>query len=117
MSGLALSRRAMLQVTALGAGALVAASLRVAALAAAAPSPASALSAMLAAWIVLRPEAGADVRFAYLDARGRPLRVLPVIRLEARHTSPRAKPTSSPPPPRGQARPAWVSTRRSPQRR
>jgi hypothetical protein len=108
MSSLALSRRAMLEVAALGAGALVAA---------AAPSAPGALSAMPAAWIVLRPEAGTDVRFAYLDARGRPLRVLSAIRLEARHTSPRAKPTSRSPPPRGQARPAWVSTRRPPQRR
>ncbi len=45
--------------------------------------------------MVLRPEAGADVRFAYLDARGRPLRVLPAVRLEARHTAPAAKPASA----------------------
>ncbi len=95
MSGLVLSRRAMLEAAALGAGALVAAGFPVGALAAAAPSAAGAWPAMLAAWIVLRPEAGADVRFAYLDGRGQPVRVLPAIRLEARHTAPTARPASA----------------------
>jgi hypothetical protein len=78
----------MLEAAALGAGALVAAGFPVATMARAAQSAADLRpSAMLAASVVLRPEAGAEVQFAYLDTRGRPLRVLPAVRLEARRTT------------------------------
>lgn len=87
MSGLVLSRRSMLEAAALGAGALVAAGFP-AATASAAASVVNAPSAMLAAWVVVRPEAGADVQFAYLDDRTRRRHVLPTVRLEARQTAP-----------------------------
>ena len=94
MPSLVLSRRSMLEATALGAGALVAAGFPLATMAQAAQSAAEIRSsAMLAASVVVRPEAGADVQFAYLDDRGQPLQVLPVLRLEASHTAP-ARPAS-----------------------
>lgn len=86
MSALVLSRRSILEAALLGAGALVAAGFP-AATALAAASSTDASAAMLAAWVVLRPEAGADVQFAYLSPRGRPLHVLPTVRLEARETA------------------------------
>ena len=95
MSAFVVSRRSMLEAAALGAGALVVAGFPVASVAAHAQSAANAPSAMLAAWVVVQPEAGADVRFAYLDARGRPLRELPAVRLQARLTAPGGKPASA----------------------
>ncbi len=94
MSGLVLSRRSMLEAAAMGAGALVAAGFP-AATAGAVASATSARSAMLAAWVVVRPEAGADVQFAYLDDRSRRRHVLPAVRLEARQTAPAARPASA----------------------
>ena len=95
MSALILSRRSMLEAAALGAGVLVAAGFPAATLAAARRAAAEPSPAMLAASVVLRPEAGADVRFAYLDVHGRPSRVLPAVRLEARHTRPPGGPASA----------------------
>jgi hypothetical protein len=95
MSALVISRRAMLEAAAFGAGVL-AAGFHATTMAAAATSSAEASSsAVLAAWVVLRADAGADVQFAYLAARGRLLRVLPAIRLEAQHTATPARPASA----------------------
>ncbi len=81
MSGLVMNRRAVLAAS---AGLLVGAGLPAAALSAAAPLSSDAVSArMIAAWVVLRPEAGATVRLAFLGDDGRPLGELPPVQFEA----------------------------------
>jgi len=95
MSGLVLSRRSLLEAAALGVGALVAAGFPAAALATASPSVSGTSAVMLAAWVVLRPEAGADLRFAYLGAEGRTLSLLPAVRVDARRPTPAGRPASA----------------------
>ena len=81
MSGLVMNRRAVLGAS---AGLLVAAGLPAAAFAAAAPLARDAASArMIAAWVLVRPEAGATVRLAFLGDDGRPLGELPPVQFEA----------------------------------
>jgi len=78
MSDLVMSRRAILEYAAPGAAALAAAGVPAATSAGAAPTKEGAISSgMIAAWVRLRPEAGAAVRLAYLDAGGRLVRELP----------------------------------------
>lgn len=84
MTALAISRRAVVQSSVAGAVVVLAAGLPGHALARdwkTAFEPDG--SGMIAAWVLLRPEAGADVRLAWLDARGRLLHELPAVQLDA----------------------------------
>ena len=87
MSDLVMSRRAILEYAAAGAAAMAAAGIPAATLAGAAPAPEGAISSgMIAAWVRLRPEAGAEVRLAYLDAGRRLVRELPEVKLVGSET-------------------------------
>lgn len=81
MSGIVTNRRAAIEAA---AGSLVAVGLPAAALADVAPMAGLVTSArMIAAWVILRPGAGAAVRLAFLDGGGRLLGELPTVRIEA----------------------------------
>ena len=71
------------------AGGAVVAGLPTAAVAAAAsPKTDIASAAMIAAWVQVRPEAGATVRLASFDAGKRPLHEWPAVSLEANGKTP-----------------------------
>jgi hypothetical protein len=83
MCAFIVSRRNVVACVAM-ASVAVAAGCSETALAAVAPAPDEAASPrMIAAWVRLRPDAGAVVRIACLDSAGRALREWPEVRLEA----------------------------------